>query len=54
MNKGDSDRIQELCALIAVEKDRRKFLTLVEELNSILAAKDNRLRNNEPDTGQFK
>ena len=54
MNKADSDRIQELCALIAVEKDRHKFLILVEELNSILAAKDDRLRNSEPDPGQFK
>jgi len=54
MNKADSDRIQELCALIAVEKDRQKFLTLVEELNGILAAKDDRLRNNEPRPGQSK
>lgn len=45
MNKADSERIHELCSLIAVEKDRRKFLTLVEELNRILAAKDDSLRN---------
>ena len=44
MNKADSNRIQELCALIAVEKSRDKFLILVEELNKILAAKDDRLR----------
>jgi hypothetical protein len=49
MNKADSDRIQELCALIAVEQDRHKFLTLVEELNLILASKDERLRKNTPD-----
>jgi len=44
MNKADSDRIRELCAVIAVEKDRHKFLALVEELNRILAAKDDRLQ----------
>jgi hypothetical protein len=44
MNKAESDRIQELCAVIAVEKDRHKFLALVEELNRILAAKDDRLQ----------
>ena len=42
MNKADSDRIRELCAVIAVEKDRHKFLALVEELNKSLAAKDDR------------
>jgi len=49
MNKADSDRIHELCSLIAVEKDRHKFLTYVEELNRILAAKDDRLQNKELD-----
>jgi hypothetical protein len=44
MNKADRDRIQELCSLIAVEKDRNRFLALVEELNRILAAKDERLQ----------
>ncbi|MCU1299624.1 MAG: hypothetical protein JWO91_3902 [Acidobacteriaceae bacterium] len=33
-------RIQELCALIAQEKDPRKFTQLVEELNRLLAEKD--------------
>jgi len=49
MNKADSDRIQQLCSLIAVEKNRPKFLALVEELNRILAAKDDRLQHREPD-----
>jgi hypothetical protein len=49
MNKADSDRIQELCALIAVEKDRQKFLTFVDELNRILAAKDDRLQKQQLD-----
>ena len=49
MNKAESDRIQELCAVIAVEKDRHKFLALVEELNRILAAKDDRLQRLQPD-----
>jgi hypothetical protein len=49
MKKADSDRIQELCSLIAVEQDRQKFLKLVEELNRILGAKDERLQQNKPD-----
>jgi hypothetical protein len=44
MKKADSDRIHELCSLIAVEQDRQKFLKLVEELNRILGAKDERLQ----------
>jgi hypothetical protein len=40
MNKNESDRIHELCALIAVESDHKKFLRLVEELNRILSAQD--------------
>ena len=46
MNKADSDRIHELCSLIAVEQDRQKFLQLCEELNRILAVKRERLHNN--------
>jgi hypothetical protein len=53
MNKADSDRILELCSLIAVEQDRHKFLGLVSELNRLLAEKDVRLqqgkRNQESD-----
>jgi hypothetical protein len=46
MNKADSDRIHELCSLIAVEQDRQKFLQLCEELDRILAVKRERLQNN--------
>jgi hypothetical protein len=46
MNKAESDRIHELCSLIAVEQDRQKFLQLCEELNRILAVKRERLQNN--------
>ena len=49
MNKADSDRIHQLCSLIAVEQDREKFLHLVEELNAILTAKDMRLQDRKPD-----
>jgi hypothetical protein len=49
MNKADSDHIHELCSLIAVEQNRQKFLRLVEELNRILAAKNERLQKQEPD-----
>jgi hypothetical protein len=45
MKKDESDRIHELCSLIAVEQDRKKFLTLVEELNRILSAQHGRLKN---------
>ncbi len=44
MNKTESDRIHELCSLIAVEQDRRKFLELVSELNRILEMNDRRLK----------
>jgi hypothetical protein len=44
MNKDEIDRFQELCALIAVEQDRRKFMALIEELNQLLSAKDQRLQ----------
>jgi len=47
MNKIESDRIHQLCSLIAVEQDRRKFLKLVEELNRILEANDQRLKGND-------
>lgn len=47
MNKRESDRIHELCSLIAVEQDRRKFLELVGELNRILEANDQRLKGSE-------
>jgi hypothetical protein len=49
MNKADSDRIHELCSRIAVEQNRQTFLKLVEELNRILGAKNERLKNQEPD-----
>ena len=49
MKKADSDRIHELCSIIAVEQDREKFLKLVEELNRILEAKDEQLQRNQPD-----
>ena len=45
MNKADSERIHELCSLIAVEQDRQKFIQLCEELNRILGAKRERLQN---------
>jgi hypothetical protein len=48
MNKADSDRIHELCSLIAVEQDPQKFLSLCEELNRILCAKEERHQNKKP------
>lgn len=47
MNKSESDLIQELCAQIAVEQDRTKFLKLVQELNRVLSAQDRRRQKSE-------
>lgn len=49
MNKADSDRVHELCSLVAKEQDREKFLNLVRELNRILSEEDERLQNEGPD-----
>jgi hypothetical protein len=49
MNKANSDRIHELCSLIAVEQNRHKFLSLVKELNRILGAREERLQKQGPD-----
>jgi len=35
--------MEELCAKIAVEKDHRKFLALVQQLNSLLQESQHRL-----------
>ncbi len=43
--KSDNARIHELCCLIAVEQDQRKFLKLVDELNQLLEVDDQRLKN---------
>jgi hypothetical protein len=51
MNKADSDRIHELCSLIAAEQDPQKFLNLCQELNRILCAKEERLQHNKPHQG---
>jgi len=48
MNKSESDRIQDLCAQIAVEEDRAKFLKLVQELNRVLSTKDPQIQNDKP------
>jgi hypothetical protein len=39
MSDDDRKRIEELCALIAEEKDHKKLLPLVEELNRLLATR---------------
>jgi len=42
--KSDNFRIHELCCLIATEQDQQKFLKLVDELNQLLDADDQRLK----------
>jgi hypothetical protein len=53
MNKSESDRIQDLCAQIAVEQDRAKFLKLVQELNRVLSTRDSQ-QNDEPSDRKSK
>jgi len=43
MNKSDSNRIHELCSMIATEQAPEKFRRLVEELNHLLNKKEDRL-----------
>jgi len=45
MDTALSERIQELCARIATEHDRNKFLRLCEELNRLLSSRDRPLPN---------
>ena len=52
INPAESDRIHELCSRIAVERDHRIFLELVEELNRILGKTHGRLE--EPPIGNRK
>lgn len=49
MNKAESDRIHELCSLIAVEQDHQRLQALIGELNRILSAKDQRLQERKED-----
>jgi hypothetical protein len=48
MNKAESDRLHQLCSLIAKEQDWEQFLTYVTELNRILSEKEERLRSVHP------
>jgi hypothetical protein len=54
MNEKDNRRIHELCSQIAVEQDHKKFLALVEELNRILSAQDQRLQDKLPDADEHQ
>jgi hypothetical protein len=47
MSPEEHSRMNHLCELIAVEKDHRKFLDLIRELNGLLERKQQRLN---PDT----
>jgi hypothetical protein len=43
MTPDERERMYELCALIEKEKDRHRFLELIEELNQLLERKEHRL-----------
>ena len=47
MTPEESERMNELCAQIQVERDPRKFGELIAELNDMLEAKERRLGNGE-------
>ncbi len=47
-HEGNED-IRDLCALIAKEHDRHKFLELVSQLNDRLAARDQELKKASPE-----
>jgi len=49
MTHEGNDDIRELCALIAKEQDRHKFLELVTQLNDRLAARDQELKQTSPE-----
>lgn len=48
MTPEDRSRMDALCAQIAVEKDQRKFLKLVEELNDLLERSQHKLTSDSP------
>jgi hypothetical protein len=43
MTPEERQRMYQLCALIETEKDRHRFLQLIEELNQLLERKEQRL-----------
>jgi hypothetical protein len=43
MTPEERQRMYQLCAMIEVEKDRHRFLLLIEELNQLLERKEQRL-----------
>jgi hypothetical protein len=43
MTPDERERMYELCALIEKERDRHRFLQLIEELNRLLERKEQRL-----------
>ncbi len=49
MEKAKSDVIHDLCLRIAAEQNQQKFRDLVEELNRVLSANDQNLRNDVPE-----
>jgi len=43
MNPDERQRMYELCALIEKEKDRNRFIELINELNELLERKEQQL-----------
>lgn len=43
MTTEERQRMYQLCAMIETEKDRNRFLQLIEELNQLLESKERRL-----------
>ena len=43
MTSEESQRLESLCSQIKGEKDHKKFMKLIQELNDLLSEKENRL-----------
>jgi hypothetical protein len=46
MKAEERDRMYQLCTLIEKEKDRQRFIELIQELNKLLERKQDRLEEN--------
>lgn len=49
MKTEERERMYQLCALIEKEKDHRRFLQLINELNELLERKEQRLEDTKED-----
>jgi hypothetical protein len=53
MKPEERDHMHKLCAMIETEKDHKRFLKLIKELNELLMRKERRLEN-DPSPDQIR